>query len=207
VQLFIADDFRIFDIPGFHERMAAIASQVRPKLASAGETLAPGLGALVDAPLHPHVAKHARRTVNPPDDTWVAFSANRRGYKKSVHFKLAVSRNAVRLLCEVGPEFADKARWLSTWNRECADVARGLRRAPGLAWFRNEHDESATIAVGELSAADLRKLAESLVQKRDGQFVLGRRFSVPEYLKLKAHGFEKIALETYAPMAALFRIM
>jgi uncharacterized protein YktB (UPF0637 family) len=55
------------------------------------------------------VARHARRTVNPPDDTWVAFAPDRRGYKKHCHFKVAVSRNAVRFLFDVGPEHADKS--------------------------------------------------------------------------------------------------
>ena len=58
-----------------------------------------------------HVAKHMRRTVNPPDDTWVAFAADKRGYKKHCHFKVAISRGAVRFLFEAGPEHAQKKQW------------------------------------------------------------------------------------------------
>ena len=36
---------------------------------------------------YPHVAKHARRSVNPPKDTWVAFATSKRGYKMLPHFK------------------------------------------------------------------------------------------------------------------------
>ena len=37
-----------------------------------------------------HVAKHARRTVNAPNDTWVAWSANKRGYKALPHFQVGL---------------------------------------------------------------------------------------------------------------------
>ena len=40
--------------------------------------------------MFPHVAKHARRTVNPPDDTWVAWSDNKRGYKSQPHFQVGL---------------------------------------------------------------------------------------------------------------------
>src|SRR5699024_912271 len=36
---------------------------------------------------YPHVAKHARRTVNPSTDSWVAFAPAKRGYKALPHFQ------------------------------------------------------------------------------------------------------------------------
>ena len=89
--------------------MEALATEIRPKLESIGDELAPSAAAAIDREVFPHVARHARRTVNPPDDTWVAIGCDKRGYKKDVHFKVAVSRNCVRLLFEVGPEYYDKA--------------------------------------------------------------------------------------------------
>src|SRR5690625_4597306 len=40
--------------------------------------------------MYTHIARHARRTVNPPDDTWVAFSSSKRGYKMLPHFQLGL---------------------------------------------------------------------------------------------------------------------
>src|SRR5699024_10240460 len=37
-----------------------------------------------------HIAKHARRTVNPPNDTWLAIAGNKRGYKKHPHFQVGL---------------------------------------------------------------------------------------------------------------------
>ena len=37
MHLFTLDDFKVFDIRGFNERMAAILTRIRPKLTSIGE--------------------------------------------------------------------------------------------------------------------------------------------------------------------------
>ncbi len=173
MELFTVNDFKIFDIPEFAERMAAILTRIRPKLASIGEDLAPGVSGLVDTPLYVHVAKHARRTVNPPDDTWAALGPNARGYKKDVHFKVAVSRNCVRFLFEVGPEYYAKRDWAEGWHREFKDIAASLKGSKGLDWFKGEHDEEPAAHVSELSTADWKKLGDELTRRRDGQLVFG----------------------------------
>src|SRR5256886_11650552 len=93
---FVTADFKVFDAKGFQPRMAEIRSRVRPKLEALGKSLAPALSRSLGGEVFAHVARHARRTVNPPDDTWVAFSPDARGYKKHCHFKVAVSRHCVR---------------------------------------------------------------------------------------------------------------
>ena len=96
MELFTSDDFKVFGLKGFNERMAAIMLQIRPKLASIGGHLAPKLSPMVDTTLYVHVAKHARRTVNPPDDTWAAMGANPRGYKDIR--RMSISRSPCRVI-------------------------------------------------------------------------------------------------------------
>ena len=50
-----------------------------------------------------------------------------------------------------------------------------LRRAKGLAWFKNEHDETPAAILSDLSAEEVARLADELTRTRDGQLVLGRR--------------------------------
>ena len=114
---FYATDFKVFNEPGFRARMAAIRERIRPKLEAVGHSLAPAVGRATGGEAFAHVAKHARRTINPPDDTWVAFGPDARGYKKHCHFKVAISRHAVRFLFEVGPEHGEKKRWATTRTR------------------------------------------------------------------------------------------
>jgi uncharacterized protein YktB (UPF0637 family) len=92
---FTPADFKVFDIEGFKPRMEAIKTRIRPKLEAIGRDLLPDVARIAGDRAFAHVARHARRTVNPPNDTWVAFALDKRGYKKHCHFKVAVSRGGV----------------------------------------------------------------------------------------------------------------
>jgi uncharacterized protein YktB (UPF0637 family) len=203
---FTASDFKVFDIPGFKPRMAAIPTRIRPKLEAAGRDLLTDVSRIGGGEAFVHVARHARRTVNPPDDTWVAFAGDKRGYKKHCHFKVAVSRGAVRFLFEAGPEHADKKRWVAAWKRHGPQLVPVLRRAKGLAWFRNEHDEQPAAVLTELSADDVARLADELVRRRDGQLVLGRAVTAEEAARWAPREYARVARETFHLLAPLYRL-
>jgi uncharacterized protein YktB (UPF0637 family) len=203
--IFTASDFRVFEIPDFAGRMQAMAKQVRPKLTALGEALSPKIGRLVGAEVFPHVAKHARRTVNPPEDTWVAFVADRRGYKKHVHFKVAISKNCTRLLFEVGPEHQEKQRWAAQWERQAGELAATLSRATGIAWFKNEHDEDPAAWAKDFGREQVQAALQELTRRRDGQLVFGRRLARAEVTAMRPEAFQKVALDTFRALAPLYR--
>ncbi|ERN53098.1 DUF1054 domain-containing protein [Alkalihalophilus marmarensis] len=87
---FTQEDFDVFDIEGLDARMEALKTRIRPKFEALGIELAPTLSSMTGDEFFTHVAKHARRKVNPPNDTWVAFAANKRGYKKLPHFQVGL---------------------------------------------------------------------------------------------------------------------
>ena len=202
---FTANDFRVFEIPDFAGRMRAIREQVRPKLTALGESLAPHISRLIKGEVFPHVAKHARRTVNPPEDTWVAFGPDRRGYKKHTHFKVAVSKNCVRYLFEVGPEHEDKRGWARRRERRPADLIAIVKRGQDIGWFKNEHDEDPAASAGEAGPAEIRMMLGELTRRRDGQLVLGRRLSRAEVAGMTAEAFQKAALEVFRVLAPLYQ--
>lgn len=199
-------DFKVFDVKGFNARMSAIRSRVRPKLEALGRSLAPAIQRATGGAAHPHVAKHARRTVNPPADTWVAFAADARGYKKHPHFKLAISRNCVRFLFEIGPEHADKTCWVGAWKQSAPRLAPVLRRVKGLAWFKNEHDEEAAAPLSAFSPETLAALGDEVTRTRDGQFVIGRTVTAAEAARWTEADYRAAALETFRALAPLFRL-
>ena len=88
---FTAVDFRVFKVEGFNERMRQIFEHVRPKLIRLGDELAPELARHLHMEFFPHVAKHARRTVNPPPETWAAFGPSPKGYKRYGYLALCIS--------------------------------------------------------------------------------------------------------------------
>ncbi|MBO8162207.1 MAG: DUF1054 domain-containing protein [Brevibacillus sp.] len=89
---FTEADFDVFTVDSLDARMEAIKTIVRPKLVSLGEHFSPQLAHATGEEMFFHVAKHARRTVNPPDDTWVAWASDKRGYKKHPHFQVGIWR-------------------------------------------------------------------------------------------------------------------
>jgi uncharacterized protein YktB (UPF0637 family) len=203
---FTERDFQVFAIPDFAGRMAAIRRQIQPKLFSLAEEIGPKLKATVGSGVFSHVAKHMRRTVNPPDDTWVAFGPEKRGYKKAQHFKVAISRRCIRFLFEVGPEYANKAKWAATWQREAGRLASALKKGSALGWYKNEHDEEPAALLASLSTREIGGLAGDLLRRKDGQLVFGRRLDEAEALRLTPQGFERGALATFAELSPLFRL-
>ncbi len=59
-------DFDTFYIEGLEERMEAIQTRIQPKFQQIGNELVDFLAAQLGNEMFLHIAKHARRTVNPP---------------------------------------------------------------------------------------------------------------------------------------------
>ncbi len=89
---FSQTDLKVFSIPDFSGRMGALKATIRPKLEAMGEALGPELMKVWGQEFFAHTAKHMRRTVNPPDETWVAFGPKPRGYKANIHLALCVGK-------------------------------------------------------------------------------------------------------------------
>jgi hypothetical protein len=117
---FTPTDFEVFQIEGFNQRMAKIYEHVRPKLIRLGNELAPELARKLHLEFFPHVAKHARRTVNPPAETWCAFGPSARGYKRYGYLALGISAVGLHARLVVKPEADHRPQ-----------IAEGLRRKAG----------------------------------------------------------------------------
>ncbi|VDG19172.1 DUF1054 family protein [Lactiplantibacillus mudanjiangensis] len=85
--MFTKSDFEIFDDPTLAGRMHLIKTIIDPKFEAIAPTVIEQL-AVTGQPFYAHVAKHLRRFKNPPVDTWVAFSEDKRRYKALPHFEL-----------------------------------------------------------------------------------------------------------------------
>ena len=203
---FTAADFRVFEIDGFKARMEAIRTRIRPKLEVLGKALVSDVSHATGAEAFVHVARHARRTVNPPDDTWVALGPDQRGYKKHGHFKVAISRHCVRFLFEVGPDHADKERWAAAWRKSAPRLGPVFRRVGGLVWFKDEHDEDPAAQLEDLDAEALVHLADELTRTRDGQMVVGRVVPLAEAARLTEAQHRAAAVTTFRTLAPLYRL-
>ncbi|MBI4125567.1 MAG: DUF1054 family protein [Deltaproteobacteria bacterium] len=127
---------------GFADRMQLIKDTISPKLSKLGELLQPQLSRAVDHEIYPQVAEHARRTVNPPTETWVAFGPDPIGYKSYVHFALCVGGVGVQARVTAKQEcknrkifgqnlmtYAEQLKDLKG-NREMADYSKSNGESP-----------------------------------------------------------------------------
>ncbi|WP_088043945.1 YktB family protein [Bacillus sp. EAC] len=90
-RFFTESDFEIFTTDATLEnRMNLIQTNIQPKFKEIEQEILPFLNNSTDEFFYGHIAKHARRTVNAPKDTWIAFATNNRGYKMLPHFQFGL---------------------------------------------------------------------------------------------------------------------
>jgi uncharacterized protein YktB (UPF0637 family) len=174
-------DFEVFKVEGFNERMQQIYAHVRPRLVKLGDELAPELARRLHMEFFPHVAKHARRTVNPPPETWAAFGPSPKGYKRYGYLALCISGAGLHARAVVKAE-ADKrpemARGLKSHAAQLVKDFKGTKIARYDKWDF-EH-----LPAGETAEAGLfTALAENL-EKKTGGIDLGFGWTVQESLRL-----------------------
>ena len=83
-------DFETFELEGLELRMQAIRQRIQPKFHALAEDLLDEVSMIAGHEMYVHVAKHLRRKVNAPKDTWMAFCHNKRGYKQHPHFQIGL---------------------------------------------------------------------------------------------------------------------
>src|SRR5208282_2415632 len=124
---FSAADFQVFKIEGFNERMASLYASVRPRLLKLGDELAPELARKLHLEFFPHVAKHARRTVNPPPETWCAFGPSLKGYKRYGYLALCISGAGLHARMVVKSEVARRPEMARGLKSHAGQLAKSLR--------------------------------------------------------------------------------
>lgn len=150
--------------------MEAIKAGPRPKLEALGRDLAPALTELTGQPVYPIVAKHARRKVNPPNDTWVAWSTNKRGYKMMPHFQVGLWHTHAFIQAGVIYE----ARGRAQFAQNLLENLPALRTAlpPNFRWLE-DYTKPEGIPHGEMTDADFERIAERLLHRKEADCMVG----------------------------------
>lgn len=167
---FTNTDFKVFDIDGLEPRMEALIDNTRPKLENLGTHFSEFLTELTGDEQFAHVAKHARRTTNPPDDSWVSFSTNPRGYKMMPHFQIGLFNDHAFCMYGVIYESPDKKaaadRWLENFDL--------FRSFPQDYHVSLDHMKPEKTPLNEMSD---KKLEDGLVRLKNvkkGEFLIGK---------------------------------
>jgi len=159
-------DFEVFKIEGFNERMQQIYAHVRPKLVRLGDELAPELARKLHMEFFPHVARHARRTVNPPPETWAAFGPSPKGYKRFGYLALCISGAGLHARAVVKSEADHRPEMARSLKAKAAQLVKSFKGAP-LA--RYDKWDFKTIPAPEPDALEMfSSLADALNKKSGG---------------------------------------
>ncbi len=200
---FTEADFEVFAVPGLEPRMAELKAHLRPKLEQLGADLSEYLSAHLQRPIWAHVAKHARRTVNPPDDSWVAFCHERRGYKKHPHFQVGAWSTHAFAVFGLISESALRSQY----------ARRLLERLDAVqAWVPEDYvwipDHTSPVALPAV-AVDRERLVE-LIQRlgetRQGELLVGIRVPREEAVQLGASGFEQRVKEAFQRLTPFYQL-
>jgi uncharacterized protein YktB (UPF0637 family) len=194
-------DFGVFKIEGFNDRMQKIYQHVRPKLIRLGDELAPELARRLHMEFFPHVARHARRTVNPPPETWAAFGPSPKGYKRYGYLALCISSAGLHVRAVVKAE-ADKRPEMSRAIK--ARTEQLIKDFKGTKIARYDKWDFSSLPPAEAADSELfSSLAETL-SKKTGGIDLGFRWNVKDALKLdRAEMFD--AMRELEPLYRILR--
>ncbi|PNZ68571.1 DUF1054 domain-containing protein [Staphylococcus croceilyticus] len=167
---FSPKDFEVFDVDGLDARMEALDKHVRPQLHQLGDYFAEYFTSQTGETFYAHVAKHARRSVNPPIDTWVAFAPNKRGYKMLPHFQIGLFRDQLFLMYGVMHEGKDKAERVKVFDKHFDE----LRNLPEDYRVNLDHMKADKPFIKDLSDDELHKAIDRVKNVKKGEFFVAR---------------------------------
>ncbi|MCT3045390.1 DUF1054 domain-containing protein [Leuconostoc mesenteroides] len=124
--MFRNSDFDIFEDKTLNGRMEKIRTIIDPKFEEFASIVLPILNTN-EQEWYAHVAKHLRRTTYAPDNTWVAFTPNKRGYKMLPHFELGIWEDNVYFYLAVEENMKpDQTNVITQKLREVSPLVREL---------------------------------------------------------------------------------
>ncbi len=201
---FTPEDFDIFQIPGLEPRMTRIKAHIRPKLEQMGTQLQPFLSELLEVPVHVHVAKHARRTVNPPDSTWVAWSSNARGYKAHPHFQVGLWSSHLFIWFALFPE-AEKTKPVFAQNLN-RHLDQFLDQIPGDFLWSFDHTRADATNHTNLERETFLDLIHRLQAVKKSEVLCGIHLSRTENTLQHPAALEKKIQQTLQQLSPLYRL-
>jgi uncharacterized protein YktB (UPF0637 family) len=200
---FTASDFNVFKIDGLDQRMEALKDRIQPKLQRLGEHFSAELSAKSGDEMFAHVAKHARRTINPPNDTWVAFAANRRGYKMMPHFQIGLWETHVFAWFAVIYEAPIKADFGKTLEQN-AEMVKNM--IPEHFVWSIDHTKPEAIPHEGLSVHDLKAMFQRLQTVKKAEILCGIHIPRKDAIKLSDDAFVKVLNTAFDHLIPLYKL-
>ncbi|MBU8906740.1 YktB family protein [Desertibacillus haloalkaliphilus] len=196
-------DFDTFSIEGLDERMEAIRGRIQPKFQAIGEQLSGDAAVFVGNEMHLHIAKHARRTVNPPKDTWLALCHNKRGYKKHPHFQIGLFDDHLFIWLAYIYELPNKKEIAQTFLDHFDTLNDTI---PNDYVLSMDHTKKDAESMGVLSADDFSKRLERFRDVKKAEFLIGRHIDKDDPILKDGEQFLALARTTFETLTPIYRM-
>ena len=196
-------DFNVFQIDGLDARMEALTEHVRPKFHELGDFYSPFFTANLGEEFYTHVAKHARRTVNPPKDSWVAFAPYKRGYKSLPHFQIGLWGTHLFIVAAIIYEAPQK----SVMAERLLNNIDLFDQLPNEFIISGDHMSPEAFNLEESRDAELEQLLTRLRDVKKAEFLVGRHILAEDAAKLTPEQFEKLTTETFESLLPIYNVI
>lgn len=197
---FTKSDFDSFRIDTLAGRMEAIQTRIQPKFKAIGDTLTEDLSIMVGSEMHLHIARHARRTVNPPNDTWLAIAGNKRGYKKHPHFQVGLWDDRVFVWLAFIYELPKKTKIAQHFLDNIDTLADII---PGNYMISLDHMNKAATSLDEI---DLHAALQRFHNVKKAELLIGQYFYTDDPILKDGDKFIKAVKDTYEKLIPIYRL-
>src|SRR5699024_5921877 len=157
------------------------------------------VSAMVGSEMHLHIAKHARRTVNPPNDTWMAIAGNKRGYKKHPHFQVGLWDDHLFLWIAFIYEQPDKNK-ISYNLQKKKHLIEELPKDYVISLDQMKNEAS------QLDEIDLDKVLTRFHNVKKAEFLIGRHLKPNESTVQQGEAFMEFARSIFERLIPLYRL-
>lgn len=196
-------DFNVFKIDGLEQRMDALINHVRPKFHQLGDDFSAYFSSQLGEEFFPHVAKHARRTVNPPKDSWVAFAPYKRGYKSLPHFQIGLWHSHLFIVLAIIYEAPQK----NVMAERLLAHQSLFEQLPDDFIVSGDHMSPEAVSLGEAKEDKLEGLLLRLRDVKKGEFLIGRHLSKEQATKLSASELNQLTEQTFNNLLPLYHVI
>lgn len=200
---FTEHDFASFSIEGLEARMTAIQTRIQPKFKELGNVLSGDLSALSGNEMFLHIAKHARRKVNPPNDTWMAICHDKRGYKKHPHFQVGLFDDHLFIWFALIYEVPNKKQIAEAFLDNLDIIYETI---PNDFVISLDHMKKEATKTNALDKEDLKKMLLRFRDVKKSEFLVGRHVQADDPILKDGDQFLDLAKNTMETLMPLYRL-
>ncbi|MGG4394126.1 DUF1054 domain-containing protein [Paenibacillus thiaminolyticus] len=200
---FKATDFLVFHTEGLEARMEGIREHIQPKFQAIGEELVGDAAVQSGQEMFLHIAKHARRTVNPPKDTWLAIGPNKRGYKSLPHFQVGLFDDHVFIWLAFIYEVANKCNIASMMLN---DTKRFRSLVPADFVISMDHMKKENVRLADINDEELKKMLVRFRDVKQAEWLVGRNITAHDPVLSDGKAFMALARSTLTTLMPLYKL-